>query len=305
LFAWLWIALDRRGWQPSIPMKMFLGLVFMSASMAIMLGAAREENRRSAVPWTADLPAGIVATPAGQLAHPAKDGSLEPFHAGRLTVERGSNLVLDGVLDENERDRLIGETAPASFRKKITELQEKSKAIDGDKVVSAEVVLDQIPAGFDMKFAGLKKTVMQFKDGKLIAYQPMAEKEITGLLVAAGEPEFRASIHDLFVRSTEFRVSPMWLFWSYILATLGELCLSPVGLSMVSKLAPAKFATMLMGVWLLTSAFGNFAAGALGEIWGTIPPTEFFLLSTVVVGGAALVLLVLVHLITKTMHGVK
>ena len=74
---------------------------------------------------------------------------------------------------------------------------------------------------------------------------------------------------------------------------------------MVSKLAPAKFATMLMGVWLLTSAFGNFFAGALGEIWGTIPPTEFFLLSTAVLAGAALVLLVLVRLVTKTMHGVK
>jgi POT family proton-dependent oligopeptide transporter len=74
---------------------------------------------------------------------------------------------------------------------------------------------------------------------------------------------------------------------------------------MVSKLAPAKFATMLMGVWMLTSAFGNFAAGALGEIWGTIPPTQFFLLSTAVVGGAALVLLALVHLVVKMMHGVK
>ena len=99
-----------------------------------------------------------------------------------------------------------------------------------------------------------------------------------GLLVAAGEPQFRATVHDLYVESNTFRVSSWWLFWSYILATLGELCLSPVGLSMVSKLAPAKFATMLMGVWMLTSAFGNFAAGALGEIWGTIPPIQFFLL---------------------------
>src|SRR5207253_5469415 len=126
-----------------------------------------------------------------------------------------------------------------------------------------------------------------------------------GLLVAAGAPTFRATMHDLFVQSTIFRVSPLWLFRSYILATLGELCLSPVGLSMVSKLAPAKFATMLMGVWLLTSAFGNFSAGAMGEIWGTIPPSEFFLLSTAVVGGAALVLLILVRLVTKAMHGVK
>ncbi len=49
----------------------------------------------------------------------------------------------------------------------------------------------------------------------------------------------------------------------------------------------------------------QFRRRRLGEIWGTIPPIDFFLLSTVVVGGAALVLLILVRLITKTMHGVK
>jgi POT family proton-dependent oligopeptide transporter len=95
------------------------------------------------------------------------------------------------------------------------------------------------------------------------------------------------------------------LFWSYILATLGELCLSPVGLSMVSKLAPARYDTTLMGVWMLTSAFGNFVAGSLGEIWGTITPVSFFLLATVVVAGAAVVLLVLVRLATSLMHGVR
>src|SRR4029078_7633104 len=115
----------------------------------------------------------------------------------------------------------------------------------------------------------------------------------------------RATIHELYKQSNQFRVSAWWLFWSYILATLGELCLSPVGLSMVSKLAPAKFATMLMGVWMLTSAFGNFAAGALGEDWGNIPPLDFFVLAAAVVGGAALVLLVLVRFVTSAMHGVK
>ena len=43
---------------------------------------------------------------------------------------------------------------------------------------------------------------------------------------------------------------------------------------MVSKLAPARFATMLMGLWLLTSFFGNFAAGAFGEKWDEWPPTD-------------------------------
>ncbi len=254
----------------------------------------------------ADMPQGIALTADNKLGHANKDKVVEPFHAGRLTLDRGARaLILDGVLDENERDRLIEATAPEAFRKKIEELQEQSKEIDQDKVSSKEVVLDQVPTGFDMKFSGLPTSAVELKDSKLVAYRTLADKDVKGLLVSGGDPAFRSAIQDLFVQSTQFRVSPWWLFWSYLLATLGELCLSPVGLSMVSKLAPAKFATMLMGVWLLTSAFGNFAAGALGEQWGSIPPTEFFLFSTAVVAGAALVLLILVRLLNKTMHGVK
>ena len=115
----------------------------------------------------------------------------------------------------------------------------------------------------------------------------------------------RTSSQSARLRLATGPVGPMWLAGAYALHTVGELMLSPVGLSMVSKLAPAKFATMLMGVWMLTSAFGNFAAGALGEDWGTTPPVWFFLRTTIVAGGAALVLLLLVRVVTKTMHGVK
>ena len=55
----------------------------------------------------------------------------------------------------------------------------------------------------------------------------------------------------------------------------------------------------------MTSAFGNFAAGWLGEVWGTIPPIEFFLWTTGVVGVAALVLWVLVRRVVAMMHGVN
>jgi dipeptide/tripeptide permease len=306
LFAWMWVALDRRGMQPSIPMKMTFGLLLMSAAMAVMMAAAKQEHQQTAVALRGDgIPAGAVATADGKLA-PAM-APHEPFHAGRLRYDAAANqLQIDGVLQENERDRIIQQTAPASFRDKVAELREKSQNIP-DRDRGVEVKLDEEPAGFKMEYAGLKKSVVEYRDSDrtLVARQPLAEKEVKGLLVAAGAPEFRETINELFVQSTRFRVSAWWLFWSYILATLGELCLSPVGLSMVSKLAPAKFATMLMGVWLLTSAFGNFAAGALGEIWGTIPPTEFFLLSTAVVGGAALVLIVAVRLLTRMMHGVK
>ena len=307
LFAWLWVYLDRKGWQPSIPLKMTFGLLAMSASMAVMLGAAKEENRLTEVPWKSALPKGISETLTHQLAH-GKEGHLEPFHAGRLTTD-GQKLTMYGVLDKNECDLLIEMSAPESYQKIVDELKKKSEAIDGDKVKSVEVELTSLPPGFDMKYAGLKKSVVAFQGqnstGKLVAHQKLVQREVKGLLVAGGNPEFRTTIHTLYVESTKFRVSSWWLFWSYILATLGELCLSPVGLSMVSKLAPARFATMLMGVWMLTSAFGNFAAGAMGEIWGTIPPTDFFLLAAGVVAGSAVVLFILVRAVTAAMHGVK
>ncbi|MBI2805745.1 MAG: peptide MFS transporter [Planctomycetes bacterium] len=307
IFAWLWIYLDRRGMQPSIPFKMVLGLVFMSLSMAVMLGAAREENRVTEAPWKGPLPAGIEMTATHQLAH-GKASQLEPFHAGRL-VRNGDTLVLHGVLDKNQCDLLVEKTSPETFQKKIEELRKKSEGIDGEKVTSVTVELTEVPPGFDMKFSGLKKSVVEFRDERgtacLIAHARLVQKEVKGLLAAGGQPAFRTTVHQLYVDSAQFRVSSWWLFWSYILATLGELCLSPVGLSMVSKLAPAKFATMLMGVWLLTTAFGNFVAGSMGEIWGTIPPTDFFILAAAVVGGAALILLILVRFVTSAMHGVN
>ncbi|MFO0929115.1 MAG: hypothetical protein U0736_19185 [Gemmataceae bacterium] len=204
-----------------------------------------------------------------------------------------------------ERDHVVEQTAPAAFRARVDELIKASQAINADHP-EARVRVD-LPPGFDLRYAGLKRSVVRHdrSAGALVAYQPLREKEQKGLLVAAGEPRFRAAMNDLYVESGRLRVSSGWLFWSYILATLGELCLSPVGLAMVSKLAPARFATMLMGVWFLTTALGNFAAGALGEWWGTVPPVPFFLVLTAVTAAAAGVLLLIARLLGRMMHGVS
>lgn len=61
-----------------------------------------------------------------------------------------------------------------------------------------------------------------------------------------------------------------WLFIMYLFHTLGELCLSPIGLSLVSKLAPKRFSSLLMGVWFIGNAAGYALAGTLGAL---IPPT--------------------------------
>ena len=74
---------------------------------------------------------------------------------------------------------------------------------------------------------------------------------------------------------------------------------------MVSKLAPRRFATMLMGIWLLTSFFGNFTAGLAGENWEKLDPGSYFMWITVALLGASLVCYLLIKKVTAMMHGVN
>ncbi|QDK37663.1 peptide MFS transporter [Bdellovibrio sp. NC01] len=69
----------------------------------------------------------------------------------------------------------------------------------------------------------------------------------------------------------------MWLLGSTFMLTIGELYLSPIGLSLVTKVSPAKIVSMMMGVWFLASFFGNYVAGVIGMYYDKIPKNEFFL----------------------------
>jgi POT family proton-dependent oligopeptide transporter len=86
------------------------------------------------------------------------------------------------------------------------------------------------------------------------------------------------------------QVSWLWLFAYFVVITLGELYLSPIGLSLVSKVAPVRMVSLMMGVWLATSFVGNFLAGWLGSFWSTMDKTSFFLMIAAVAIGAGFVI---------------
>ena len=67
------------------------------------------------------------------------------------------------------------------------------------------------------------------------------------------------------------RVSPAWLLTVYLLHTVGELCLSPVGLSTMTKLAPARVVSQMMGIWFLASSVGNFIGGQVAGLFEKFP----------------------------------
>lgn len=97
------------------------------------------------------------------------------------------------------------------------------------------------------------------------------------------------------------RVSPMWLVLSYLLQTLGELCLSPVGLSAMSTLAPVRIAGLVMGVWFLALAVGNYLAGMASSFYETMPLPKLFTIVTVTALATALVLALLIKPIRRMM----
>jgi POT family proton-dependent oligopeptide transporter len=101
------------------------------------------------------------------------------------------------------------------------------------------------------------------------------------------------------------RVSPWWLVGAYFLSEVGELCLSPVGLSVVTKLAPVRIVGLMMGVWFLSNAAGNKLAGWAAGFFSTMPlPTLFGTVAAVTIV-AGLVLFVLVPPVKRLMGGVQ
>jgi proton-dependent oligopeptide transporter, POT family len=77
----------------------------------------------------------------------------------------------------------------------------------------------------------------------------------------------------------------LWLLGYFVVITIGELYISPIGLSLVSKVAPVRMVSMLMGLWFATSFTGNFIAGWLGSFWSGMDKTTFFLM----IAGVALI----------------
>jgi proton-dependent oligopeptide transporter, POT family len=101
------------------------------------------------------------------------------------------------------------------------------------------------------------------------------------------------------------RVSPWFLVWSYFISELGELCVSPIGLSAVTKLAPLRIVGLMMGVWFLSNAFGNKLAGWAAGFFSTVPLHDLFREVTLVLIVAGIVMFALVKPIRRLMAGVE
>jgi POT family proton-dependent oligopeptide transporter len=119
------------------------------------------------------------------------------------------------------------------------------------------------------------------------------------ILVAAG---FAILIFAARLAEQGMAVSPLWLAATYLLHTFGELCLSPVGLSAMTRLAPARIAGLTMGVWFLATSVGNYLGGRLGGLYESFSLPGLFGGVALFALGAALVLALLIRPIRRMLE---
>ncbi len=126
-----------------------------------------------------------------------------------------------------------------------------------------------------------------------------AKFSIALILLSIG---FAIMIGAAAVAASGVRVSPMWLLVSYLFQTLGELCLSPVGLSAMTRLAPARIAGLVMGVWFLALSVGSDLAGMASSVYETMPLPTLFAVVTATAVGAAIVMALLIKPIQRMLQ---
>ena len=97
----------------------------------------------------------------------------------------------------------------------------------------------------------------------------------------------------------------MVLVITYLLHTFGELCLSPVGLSAMTKLAPERVAGLMMGVWFLTISIGDYLGGRAASLYSSLPLPTLFGAVAAFAFAAAVVLAFLIRPTVRLMSGVK
>jgi POT family proton-dependent oligopeptide transporter len=99
--------------------------------------------------------------------------------------------------------------------------------------------------------------------------------------------------------ATAGKASVAWLVGYFVLATIGELHLAPVGLALISKLAPARMTSIIMGVWFATTLPADVLAGYLGGFWSSMAKANFFLMIALIAALGSIALWVTSHIVQK------
>ena len=180
-------------------------------------------------------------------------------------------------------ERVLNNLAGSGVSKDVLDKIQNAKAADGKNSV------------FGVKFS--KKTDEATK------VETSGEQQLIAAVNAASPGAGDANRAAILQNAHLFRVSPFWLVFAYAIVTLGELMLSPMGLSLVSKVAPISIRGLMMGGWFVATAIGNKLT-QIGVYWDIWLQSQFFLILALMALFMAVVLAALLKPLKKAMPGV-
>lgn len=243
------------------------------------------------------------------------------YAEGELIVDKTTNIIEPVSLKKDQKVTAVNAGGSLKFLTKEKEKQirvaAKKNSTDTDIVQASVVEIKEneleIPATwflilnslFIIAFAPLFSRWWESK------YNPSAAAKygLGLILLGVGFGALAMGASSIEPGAKTAAVSIIWLVLAYLFHTLGELCLSPVALSYVSKLVPGRMIAMMFGIWYIAVAIGNKLAGSLGgqidAITESYSMQTFFLIFTVVPIGLGIIGILLTRVVKKLMHGVK
>lgn len=262
--VWFWGFLDKRGKEPSTPTKMAIGMTLTGLSFFVLYFAAMQGEGYK--PTAADLSAGSF----------------------RINERVAKNLVADGV--------------PEDIMKKILEAREKVP----ETPPAEPGLVNSFLAWFQGKNEGkliVNDVKFSGKEDEKTKVKTTGEQNLIAAIDSVAPGEGTKHKDKFLARSYIFQVSPLWLVLAIMIISLGELMLSPMGLSLVSKVAPIRMRGLMMGGWFVATAIGNKLT-MIGIYWSIWYQSKFFLVLGLMALVMAVVLFLLLKPLKKAMPGV-
>jgi POT family proton-dependent oligopeptide transporter len=302
--VWFWKWLDQRGKEPATPTKMAMGMFLTALSFFILYFAAKSGEAQT--PTAEQLNAGSFRV---------TDRSLENLQAQGMpadVVERlkkkdakGKAILADKKFSNDTSFKAKYETALTMLRLDGVpddvvgrlEKYKDEKAADGENFAATLGRVTQKAQG-----EGIPPDVLaqlQAQSGRSYTAREKMSETLKRLLGPDASRYESAIMQQGYI----FRVSPLWLIIAYAVISLGELMLSPMGLSLVSKVAPIRMRGLLMGGWFVATAIGNKLT-AIGVYWTYWRQSSFFIILGGMAFVMAIVLLLLLRPLKKAMPGV-
>ena len=310
--VWFWGFLDRRGKEPSTPTKMAVGMTLTGLSFFVLYFAATVGEGQK--PTAEQLSSGSFRVNSRVVEQLKSDGVPAAVADSLITTkgQDGSYILNDRKVSTDSSFASALSTIVVYLRsdgvleaqaKKVGDVEIDDKDLAGAKFGGTRTFPEYLTKVTEkLRADGVSEDVVT----KLRAYQnnqftAQAKLRDTANKITnnAAAPHI-AAITD---RGYLFQVSPFWLLLAYGILSLGELMLSPMGLSLVSKVAPIRMRGLMMGGWFVATAIGNKLT-MIGIYWSIWYQSSFFIVLGLMALVMAVVLALLLKPLKKAMPGV-